>query len=154
MQTDDLNTDQLESEPDDVAPMREEDCDNPDLQLDDEDDADEDDAPPAPCVAPAGFAFAVPPSVEALAFSKEPSEAAEALVGKSILFHWGSIGWHCGVLQRRVTDGRIKRGGQQCNFYVYYEVDDDEVPTVLLLDAYGIDEECGWWLLEETGANV
>ena len=65
-----------------------------------------------------------------------------------------TIGWHCGVLQRRVTDGRIKRGGQQCNFYVYYEVDDDEVPTVLPLDAYGIDEECGWWLLEETGANV
>jgi hypothetical protein len=49
---------------------------------------------------------------------------------------------------------RIKRGGQQCNFYVYYEVDDDEVPTVLPLDTYGIDEECGWWLLEETGANV
>ena len=37
--------------------------------------------------------------------------------------------------------------------YVYYEVDDDEVPTVLPLEAYGIDEECGWWLLEETGAN-
>ena len=120
MQTDNLDTDQLEPEPDDVAPTREEDGDNEDLQLDDEDDADEDDAPPAPCVAPAGFAFAESPSAEALAFSKEPSEAAEALVGKSILFNWGSIGWHCGVLQRRVTDGRIKRGGQLCNFYVYY----------------------------------
>ena len=39
------------------------------------------------------------------------------------------------------------------NFYIHYEVDDDEVPTVLPLEAYGIDEECGWWLLEETGAN-
>ena len=53
----------------------------------------------------------------------------------------------------RVFDGRTKRGGQQCNFYIHYEVDDDEVPTVLPLEAYGIDEECGWWLLEETGAN-
>ena len=29
------------------------------------------------------------------------------------------------------TDGRIKRSGEQCNFYIYYEVDHDEVPTAL-----------------------
>ena len=34
-------------------------------------------------------------------------------------------------IQQRVFDGRTKRGGQQCNFYIHYEVDDDEVPTVL-----------------------
>ena len=46
-----------EPEPEDVAPRREEADGNEDgLQLDDEDDADEDDAPPAPCEPPAGFA--------------------------------------------------------------------------------------------------
>ena len=45
--------------------------------------------------------------------------------------------WHVGTIQRRVFDGRTKRGGQQCNFYIHYEVDDDEVPTVLQLAEHG-----------------
>ena len=39
---------------------------------------------------------------------------------------------------RRVTDKRVKRGGQQCNFYIYYEVDDEE---------YEDEAEYGWVLL-------
>ena len=35
------------------------------------------------------------------------------------------------------TGARTKRGGQQCNFYIHYEVDDDEVPTVLQLAEHG-----------------
>ena len=34
-----------------------------------------------------------------------------------------------------------------------YEVDDDEVPTVLRLEEYGVDEECGWVLLEAVPAE-
>ena len=59
------------------------------------------------------------------------------------------------VLQRRAAclrgsrvDGRTKRSGEQCNFYIFYEVDDEEVPTALRLEEYGVDEECGWVLLE------
>ena len=93
----------------------------------------DDDVPPAPCEPPTGFAFTTsPPSVAALAFSKNASEAADSLIGSSILFHWPVIGWHQGSLQRRNFDGRIKRSGESCNFYVYYEVDDDEVVTPYL----------------------
>jgi len=34
------------------------------------------------------------------------------------------------------------------NFYIHYEVDDDEVPTALSLDDYGGDDESSWLLLE------
>ena len=58
------------------------------------------------------------------------------------------MGWHASVLQRCVTDGCIKRNGEACNFYVFYEVDvyvfyevdDDEVPTALRLEEYGGEE--------------
>ena len=67
---------------------------------------------------------------------------------QSILFHWPVIGWHIGTIQRRVFDGRTKRCGQHCNFFIHYEVDDDEVPTVLELASYdGADEGC-WVLLQ------
>ena len=33
-------------------------------------------------------------------------------------------------------------------FYVYYEVDDDEVATVLSLENYNGDEECSWLQLD------
>ena len=38
--------------------------------------------------------------------------------------------------------------GEQFNFYIYYEVDDDEVPTALRLEEYNIEREGGWVLLE------
>ena len=71
-----------------------------------------------------------------------------------LLYNWPCIGWYPGVLQRRVMDGRIKRSSKCCNFYIYYEVDDDEVPSVLSLDEYGSEEEGGWLLLEAGGATV
>ena len=43
---------------------------------------------------------------------------------------------------------RVKRGGNTCNFYIGYEVDDDEVATVLRLDEYGGEDEGSWLLLE------
>ena len=51
-------------------------------------------------------------------------------------------------------DGRTKRGGLQCNFYIHYEVDDDEVPTVLQLAEYGGEDEGCWVLLESVGCWV
>ena len=78
--------------------------------------------------------------------------SADSLIGSSILFHWPVIGWHHGLLQRRNLDGRIKRGGGQCNFYVYYQVDDDEVPTALRLADYGGEDEGAWLLLESAPA--
>ena len=59
---------------------------------------------------------------------------------------------------RRVTDRRVKRGGQQCNFYIYYKVDDEEVPTALRLEEYEDEAEYGWVLLaaapEAAGAGA
>ena len=52
------------------------------------------------------------------------------------------------------TDGRIKRGGKTTNFYVHYEVDDDEVATALSLNEYGGDDESSWLLLEPVAAPV
>ena len=43
-----------------------------------------------------------------------------------ILYNWNVIGWQRGIIQRRVYDGRIKRTNMQCNFYLWYEVDDEE----------------------------
>ena len=60
--------------------------------------------------------------------------------------------WHAGILTRRNLDGRIKRGGVTTNFYVYYEVDDDEVPTALSLEEYGGEDEGSWLLLEPVAA--
>ena len=122
-----------DEEPDDVAPRREEGDGGAELELDEEDDADDEDAPPAPREAPDGFAFAAtPPTEAALAYSKEPLLlAADALVGESILFNWPVVGWHVGVIQRRNFDGRVKRGKSKCNFYIYYEVDEDEVCRVV-----------------------
>ena len=36
----------------------------------------------------------------------------------------------------------------QCNFYVWYEVDDEEQPTALRLEEYDGHDECAWVLLE------
>ena len=140
-----------EPEPEDVVPQREEGdggSSSAEMELDDEDDEDEE-LPPTPRTPPEGFKFAAAaPTEEALKFSKQPAAAADALVGSSILFHWPVIGWHVGVIQRRVMDARVKRGGGQCNFYIHYEVDDEEVATVLQLTEYGGEDEHAWLLLE------
>ena len=59
-----------------------------------------------------------------------------------------TIGWQHGIIQRRVFDGRTKCSGLQCNFYVWYEVDDEEEPTALRLEEYDGDDDCAWVLLE------
>ena len=49
----------------------------------------------------------------------------------------------------RVLHIRPERGGQQCNFFIHYEVDDDEAPTVLQLAEYEAGGEEGCWVLLE-----
>ena len=49
---------------------------------------------------------------------------------------------------RRNTDGRRKREGDTCNFYIYYDFDGEEVATVLDLDQYDGTEQYSWVLLE------
>jgi hypothetical protein len=78
--------------------------DEPDLHafIKDEDEPDDDEAPPAPKEAPRGFRLAAtPPSDEMLAFSKELS-AADELVGYSILYNWPVVGW-CELARSRLA---------------------------------------------------
>ena len=142
-----------EPEPEDVNPLlEEEERDGDHAPLDDDDDQPDPDLNAPGKVAPAGYSFAAaPPTEEQLAFSKEAS-AADELVGRSILFNWGAVGWHVGKITKRNQDGRIKRGGSVTNFYIFYEIDDDEPPTALGLDNYDGDAVCAWVLLDEAVA--
>ena len=120
--------------------------------IDDENDADENDAPPAPCSAPEGFYILDnPPSAEQLGFSKEASPADD-LVGKSILFNWSVVGWCVGVIKERNMDARSYRKIDdervKVNFLIYYAIDDNVVPTVLRLEEHGGQEESSWVMLE------
>jgi len=124
--------------------------------VDDEDDEDEDDAPPAPFEAPPGFKVATePPSAEQLAFSKEAAAPADELVGKSILFKWPVVGWCVGKITERNTNARyfkkIEDKNEKINFFIFYEIDQDTVKTVLRLKDYGGEEESSWVLLESLG---
>lgn len=154
----------VEEEPQDAVPLREDtrarDGDD-DLIVDDEDedDPDEDDAPPSPKEAPVGFRLAAsPPSTEMLAFSKEAS-AADELVGCSILYNWPVVGWCVGTIKARNTDARFSKTidgeREKVNFIVYYEIDDEEVKTVLRAAEHGGEEDGAWVLLEpaEPGAE-
>ena len=58
------------------------------------------------------------------------------------------------IPERRVHDGRTKRGGEQCNFFVYYEIDEDISKHVLKLNTYGGDGIDSWVLLEEESAPM
>ena len=52
------------------------------------------------------------------------------------------------------TDGRrTVEKGKPANFFVYYEIDEDEVKTVLRADEYDGDGDGSWVLLEATGAT-
>ena len=86
-----------------------------------------------------------------LAFSKEASVADE-LVGRSILYKWPVVGWCVGTITARNTDGRfsmmIDGQREKANFIVYYEIDDEEVKTVLRAAEHGGDEDSAWVLLE------
>ena len=124
--------------------------------IDDDDDPDEDDAPPAPKEAPAGFRLAAsPPPPEALAFLKGASPA-DALVDRLLLFKWPVVGWCVGKIMsrnRRNTDARktakLADGSTaKKNFSIFYEIDGEEVGSVLRADEYGGDEDFSWVLLE------
>ena len=152
--------DAVEEEPPDAVPLREDttarDGDDDDAIVDDEDDADEDDAPPTPKEAPNGFRLvASPPSDDMLAFSKEASGADE-LVDRSILYNWPVVGWCVGTIKARNTDARfsklIEGKREKVNFIIYYEMDDEEVKTVLRAADYGGDEDGAWVLLEAVEA--
>ena len=118
--------------------------------LDDEDDEDEEDVPPEPCLAPEGFEIVDAPPAEQLAFSKGAS-AADNLVGSLILFNWPVVGWCVGTIKERNTDGRVyKKVGEErvkVNFIIYYEIDDQEIKTVLRAEEYGGDDYMSWVLL-------
>ena len=58
-----------------------------------------------------------------------------------------------GTITKRNFDGRHKMDGATANFYVHYQVDDDEVATVLSLDEYDGDDEASWLLLESVATE-
>ena len=136
----------------DVLPEREGGRETEDNLVDDEDEDDEDDAPPVPCEAPPGFRISEsPPSAEQLVFSKEAS-LADALVDRHLLFKWPVVGWCVGQIVARNTDARFFRMIEEqrtpANFWVYYEMDEEKVKTVLRLEEYGGEEDMSWVLLE------
>ena len=101
----------------------------------------------------------VPPSAEALAFSKEAAPAADALVGRCILFNWPVFGWCFGKITQCNTNPRISKKMEEgsttkVNFHIYYEIDEDEVKTVLRADEYDGDVDGSWVLLEPVGEEA
>ena len=95
-------------------------------------------------------------SKSGIRLSPKPDEAAlepggaggKQLVGRSIIYRWAEHGWCSGVIERTNSDTSKMIDGDMVNFMVYYEVDDEEVPTALRLDEYGAEDEFGWVLLE------
>ena len=113
---------------------------------------DETDAPPAPFEIPSGFRLAEPPAAALLAFK---SEAASQLVGKFILFNWPAAGWCLGEITRTNTDGRrTVEQGAPANFFVYYEIDDDESKHALGLEEFGHQEVANPWVLLDEDDGV
>ena len=97
---------------------------------------DETDAPRAPFEIPTGYKLAAsPPTAEQLTFKHQ---SAAQLVGKHILFNWAAAGWCFGEITRANTDGRrVVAQGVPANFFVFYEIDDDESKHALSLRDYG-----------------
>ena len=92
------------------------------------------------------------PSPEALAFVKGASPA-DSLVDRSLLFKWPVVGWCVGKILSRNTDARktakLADGSTaKKNFNIFYEIDGEEVGSVLRADEYGGDEDFSWVLLE------
>ena len=52
------------------------------------------------------------------------------------------------------TDGRRTVDGVPANFFVYYEIDDDESKHVLTLEDYGNEEVLNAWVLLEAVEGV
>ena len=68
------------------------------------------------------------------------------------------MGWCVGTIKARNTDARFSKtiDGQRekVNFIVYYEIDDEEVKTVLRAAEHGAEEDGAWILLEPQPAAV
>ncbi len=89
----------------------------------------------------------MPPPAQQLEFK---NAAATQLVGKPILFNWPSAGWCLGEIVRANTDGRrTVEKGVPANFFVFYEIDEDESKHALSLDEYGHQEVTNAWVLLE-----
>ena len=62
----------------------------------------------------------------------------------------GEYSWCLGEITRANTDGRrIVEKGMPANFFVFYEIDDDESKHALSLDEYGQYEATNAWVLLE-----
>jgi len=70
-------------------------------------------------------------------------------VGKFILFNWAAAGWCLGEITRTNTDARRTIDQAPANFFVYYEINDDESKHNLDLDMHGHQEVLGAWVLLE-----
>ena len=72
------------------------------------------------------------------------------LVGRFILFNWVAAGWCLGEIARVNADGRrIVEKGVPANFFVYYEIDEEEgLQCTIRTDEYGGDEDFSWAMLE------
>ena len=94
-----------------------------------------------------GFQLATAPTDAQLEFK---SAAATQLEGKFILFNWEAAGWCLGEITRANRDGRrtIDKG-EPANFFVYYEIDDDESKHNLQLAEHGHQEVPNAWVLLE-----
>jgi hypothetical protein len=73
--------------------------------LEDSDDEDEDDVPPAPRTPPAGYEIVDQPNFPPAALEPKRPEQQQ-LVGKSILYRWPSVGWCVGVVTEANGDSR------------------------------------------------
>ena len=102
--------------------------------------------PAAPFEIPAGFRLASAPTAAQLEYR---NAAAAQLVGKCILFNWQhdwqAAGWCLGKITRANTDGRIVREGVPANFFVYYEIDEEEAKHSLELVEHGHQEVPHAW---------
>ena len=70
-----------------------------------------------------------------------------------LLFKWPVVGWCVGKIMSRNTDARktakLADGSTaKKNFNIFYEIDGEEVGSVLRADEYGGDEDFSWVLLE------
>ena len=79
--------------------------------------------------------------------------AADALVGRTIMYKWHEAGWCVGRITGRNADKRHKVNAQVMNFYVFYESDGLIGKHALSLARYhhegtGVAEYQDWVLLE------
>ena len=80
------------------------------------------------------------------------ARAGEQLVGRSILYHWPSVGWCVGLITEANRDGRrtimIDGAAMVANFFVHYEIDGETPKHRLMLEQYGGEDTHCWVLLE------